>query len=127
MQEHECEFIEFGSSSILILQLEPNIYWMLSTPSMSNSLELIQDSGKTFLKRLHSLFILMFQRVEIILDCAGARVAHQKLQGFLQDYMPDVMQGDGWCTVRDLYTPLTPHTGLPLLTIPTPLFMGVFQ
>ena len=75
---------------------------------------------------MHGLFCLLQRPVRDTIDSAGLLTGREALSGFLQDFMPafESKVRGSWCTLHDIYTPMSPHRGLPFVTIEGETFRG---
>lgn len=124
-QAAECESITFGHHTITITPWEPSVYCALFSPSALDTQIICPAQARQLLASLHSLFVLMHGSLHDCVARCGLITTRHSLSAHLEHTMPAIVHSEGWATLRDAYTPLSPHRGLPLLRLPLPLFQGI--
>jgi hypothetical protein len=124
MQMGVCTSVAFEQHTIAMVEAEPSLFWIIYAPSNHLMFPMSSERSTGCLKSMNNLFRLMYQSLASIIDSRGYLAARGALKDFLSAFMPGFCKQEGWCTMHDLYTPMTPHRGLPYTPLKDPLFQG---
>jgi hypothetical protein len=126
MQGDACSCVTFDQHCILIQETEASILWILHAPSSLGSLPLCARLAKRVLLGINSLFCLLHRPILQLVQVSGLLTCRGLLSSFLQDFMPvfESNATESWCSMHDMFAPMSPHRGLPFTTIAGETFRG---
>ena len=124
VQEGLCSSVAFEKHSLVLVEAEPSLYWIIYAHSAYLTFPLSTERAESCLKSMNNLFRLMYRSLSSVITSQGYLAARGALKDFLNAFMPGFCKQEGWCTLHDLYTPMTPHRGLPFIPLKDPGFQG---
>jgi hypothetical protein len=103
--------------------------WLLYAPTTLASAHLCEHLATRAVAQLHKLFCLLHQAARDLAQKASHQTCRDTLESFLHEIMPTFeSKGTGsWCTMYDMYAPMSPHRGLPLINIDGEVFRGALR
>lgn len=116
--------VTFDHHTMAMLETEPSIVWIIYAPNTCLTLPMCEERATSCLQSMDNLFRLMHQSLAQMITSQGYIAAKAAMKGFLFKFMPGFCKRDGWCTLHDLYSPMTPHRGLPFIPLKDPCFQG---
>lgn len=119
--------ITFDHHTLAIANTEPSIMWMIYAPNSCLTLPMCPERATASLQAIDNLFRIMHQSLSTMITSQGYLPARAALKSFLFKFMPGFCKRDGWCTLHDMYSPMTPHRGLPFIPLKDPCFQGAIQ
>jgi hypothetical protein len=125
VQEALCSAVSFEQHSLVLLEAEPALYWIIYAQSAYLSFPISTERAKSCLKSMNNLFRLMYRSLTSVIESQGYLAARGALKDFLNAFMPGFCRQEGWCTLHSLYTPMTAQRGLPFIPLKDPCFQGV--
>jgi hypothetical protein len=125
VQEGLCSSVAFEQHDLVLLEAEPALYWIICAQSAYLSFPICTERTQSCLKSMNNLFRLMYRSLTSVIEGQGYLAARGALKDFLNAFMPGFCKQEGWCTLHDLYTPMTAHRGLPFIPLKDPCFQGV--
>eukprot|EP00892_Ulva_mutabilis_P000367 jgi/Ulvmu1/10330/UM061_0013.1 len=117
--------VTFDQHTMAMLETEPSILWILYAPNCCLTLPMCPDRATSCLRSIDNLFRIMHQSVATMITSQGYIAARNALKSFLFKFMPGFCKRDGWCTLHDMYSPMSPHRGLPFIPLKDPCFQGL--
>lgn len=119
-----CSSVAFERHSLALVEAEAALYWVIYAPSAYLTFPISIERAKSCLKSMNNLFRLMYRSLTSVIRAQGYLAARGALKDFLNAFMPGFCKQEGWCTLHDLYTPMTTHRGLPFIPLKDPGFQG---
>lgn len=116
--------VTFDHHTMAMVGTETSIVWIIYAPTLYLTLPLCQERALSCLRSIDNLFRIMHQSLSAMIISQGYIATRTALKSFLFKFMPGFCKRDGWCTLHDLYSPMTPHRGLPFIPLKDPCFQG---